>query len=136
MPTITYTDSIDAIRPENLHGFFVGWNNPPSPETHLELLKGSTHCVLALDGERVVGFITAITDTVLAAYIPFLEVLPEYQKHGVGSELVSRMLTQLDGQYMVDLLCDPDLQPFYAQFGMEKATGMMRRNYSRQNGGK
>lgn len=31
---------------------------------------------------------------------------------------------------MVDLLCDPDLQPFYEQVGMRRASGMFLRNYA------
>jgi ribosomal protein S18 acetylase RimI-like enzyme len=80
----------------------------------------------------VVGFITAISDGVSAAYIPHLEVLPAYQGRGIGSELVRRMLARLRGLYMIDLTCDPDVQPFYARLGMRPSTGMLVRNYDRQ----
>ena len=77
--------------------------------------------------DRVVGFITAISDGVLAAYIPLLEVLPDYRGQGIGTELVRRLLHKLNGLYMVDVLCDPGLQPFYARLGMLPSTGMMIR---------
>jgi len=133
---IRYTDSLEGITPELLAGFFVGWPNPPSPETHLRLLAGSMAVELAVDPATgtVVGFINAVGDGVLAAYIPLLEVLPEYQGRGIGGELVRRMLARLDGLYMVDLLCDPALQPFYARFGMRPSQGMLIRNYGRQSG--
>ncbi len=136
---IWYTDSTAGITPDDLAGFFVGWPNPPSPETHLRLLRGSGAVVLARDGEperdgHVVGFITAITDGVLAAYIPLLEVLPEYQQQGIGGELVRRMLERLADYYMVDLLCDADLQPYYERFGMRRGTGMFVRNFELQPG--
>jgi len=82
---------------------------------------------------KVVGFINAVSDGVMAAYIPLLEVLPEYQGRGIGKELVSRMLESLTHLYMVDLLCDEDMQGYYAKFGMHKATGMFVRNFDRQN---
>ncbi len=131
-----YTSSIENVTAKNLDGFFVGWPNPPSPQTHLELLKKSDEIVLAIDEDagRVVGFITALTDRTLSAYIPFLEVLPAYQGQGVGKELVRRMLERLSDLYAVDLLCDPELQSFYADFGMRQAQGMMIRNYDRQAG--
>jgi ribosomal protein S18 acetylase RimI-like enzyme len=132
MDNITFSDSTDSVTQENLQGFFVGWNNPPSSDTHLHILKESTYRILALDGEKVVGFITAITDKTLSAYIPFLEVLPEYQKKGIGQELVKRMLKNLEGYYMIDLLCDPELQSFYEKLGMQKASGMNIRNYKNQ----
>lgn len=85
---ISYTDSIESITADKLRGFFVGWTNPPSPETHLKLLANSYKVVLAIDDEtgNVVGFITTISDGVLSAYIPLLEVLPAYQRQGACSE--------------------------------------------------
>ena len=35
---IEYVYSVEEITAAQLHGFFVGWPNPPSPEVHLELL--------------------------------------------------------------------------------------------------
>lgn len=133
---ITYTTSVQDLTASQLAGFFVGWPKPPTPETHLRLLKQSDHVVLAReDGTgQVVGFITAITDQVLSAYIPLLEVLPEYQGQGIGQELVRRMVAELDGLYSVGLLCDPDVQPFYERCGMRPMTGMALINYARQAG--
>ncbi len=133
---INYTDSPEGIGADDLNGFFVGWPNPPSPDKHLEILTKSDAIVLAIDETtgQVVGFITAISDGVLSAYIPLLEVLPEYQKQGIGAELVRRMLSKLNGLYMVDLLCDKELQPYYERFGMKPITAMMIRNFERQSG--
>jgi ribosomal protein S18 acetylase RimI-like enzyme len=133
---ITYTDSLDGITLDHLRGFFAGWPDPPTPETHLRLLRGSSHILLALDpaAGRVAGFITAVSDGVLAAYIPLLEVLPEYQGQGIGSELVRRMLDTLSGLYAIDLVCDEALKPFYERFGMVSYHAMIKRDYSRQSG--
>lgn len=131
---IIYTNDSANLSIENLQGFFVGWQNAPTPEKFLKLLGQSNYRIIAKDGEKIIGFITAISDGVLAAYIPFLEVLPEYQGKGVGSELVSRMFEELKDYYMIDLLCDENLQPFYEKLGMSKATGMMMRNYENQSG--
>lgn len=133
---ITYTDSLDGITADKLKGFFVGWPNPPTPETHLRILQGSTHVQLAVDDEtgNVVGFMTAISDGVSAAYIPHLEVTPDFKQRGIGSELVKRMLAVLKDIYMIDLMCDADVQPFYARLGMRPYTGMIHRNYDRQSG--
>ena len=80
------------------------------------------------------GFVTAISDGVLSAYMPLLEVLPDYQGRGIGRELVERMLTLLSGHYMIDLVCDKDMQSFYARFGMKPFIAMAIRNYDRQSG--
>ena len=133
---ISYSDSVEGIAADQLHGFFVGWPNSPTPQTHLELLQNSAHVVLALDDEtsNVVGFVTAISDEVLTAHIPLLEVLPAYQGRGIGQELMRRVLEKLSKLYAVDLLCDPELQAFYERLGMRRAVGMMVRNYERQSG--
>ena len=115
---LEYRNDASTVTSAALRGFFVGWPSPPSPERHLQLLRASTHVVLALEGERVVGFVTAISDGVLSAYIPMLEVLPEYQRRGVGSQLVRRMLARLTDLYMVDLACDADLVPYYERLGL------------------
>ena len=82
----------------------------------------------------VVGFITAITDHVLTAYIPFLEVRKEYQSRGIGAALTKKMLARLHKFYIIDLACDPEVQDFYKKFGMKKYTAMIMRNYDHQTG--
>lgn len=133
---IRYTESLEGITPDHLRGgFFAGWPQPPSPETHYRILANSYRIVLARNEEgMVVGFVTSVSDGVSAAYIPHLEVLPAYRKRGIGSELVRRLLNQLRQLYMIDLVCDPELQPYYERFGMRPVVGMVTRNYDRQSG--
>ena len=98
-------------------------------------MKGSYFVWLAIDTtyNKVIGFINAISDGVLSAYIPLIEVLPEYQNSGIGKELVTRMVDSLKDLYMIDLLCDKELQKFYSKLGMTDATGSFLRNYNRQS---
>ena len=130
---IQYRDTAEGLEASQLVGFFVDWTSKPSPQVHLKILYGSSHVVVAIDEEsdQVVGFVTAISDGVLSAYIPLLEVLPEYQDRGIGSELMRRILEQLKSLYMVDVLCDAELQAYYARFGMQRAVGMCIRRYER-----
>ncbi|UOY92536.1 GNAT family N-acetyltransferase [Ectobacillus sp. JY-23] len=131
-----YKHSSEGITADMLTGFFVGWPNPPKPQAHLQLLQNSNKVILAIDEQtnQVVGFITAISDGVLSAYIPLLEVLPTYQQKGIGKELMTRMLKELEHIYMIDLCCDDDLLPYYEEFGMMRSNGMLLRNYHRQSG--
>ena len=130
---IQYRSTAEGLEAGRLAGFFVDWTSKPSPQVHLQILRGSSHVVVAIDDEsdQVVGFVTAISDGVLSAYISLLEVLPAYQGRGIGSELMRRILKQLDGLYMVDVLCDAELQAYYARFGMQRAVGMCIRRYDR-----
>ena len=134
MSLITYSDSLDDVTSDHLQsGFFVGWPNPPSPLTHYRILRNSAAIVLAriADG-TVVGFITAVSDGISCAYIPHLEVLPTYQGQGIGTELVRQMLTKFQHLYMIDLVCDRAVQPFYERVGMRAVVGMVARQYDRQ----
>ena len=133
---ITYTNDINKFSQNDLEGFFVNWPNPPSNEKHYQILKQSYSFWVAIDEEtsKVVGFITAISDGILSAYIPLLEVIPDYQKRGIGFNLVSKMLESFTDLYMVDLSCDLNLVDFYKKFKMRQANGMIIRNYHNQNG--
>ncbi len=129
---IQYRDSPEGVTEAALAGFFEGWPDPPSPATHLRLLRESGAIILAADTSTgaVVGFITAITDGILSAYIPLLEVRPDYRRQGIGAELVRRMLRRLDHLYMVDLICDEALVPFYRKLGMDRMPAMSVRNFA------
>ncbi len=131
---ITYRDTAEGISANSLRGFFVDWPHPPSPAAHLAILRGSDCVALALDAEQVVGFVTALSDGVLYACVSLLEVLPEYRRQGIGSELMRRVLGALSDLYAVDVQCDPELQPFYQRLGLRPAFGMMLRKYDYQGG--
>ena len=127
---VVFLDDPSSLREDQLEGFWVGWPDPPSPAVHLRHLRGSDAAIVALDpgSDRVVGFVTAITDGVLSAFVPTLEVLPGWQGRGIGSELVRRILDRLAGCYSVDVVCDEDLVPFYERLGLARLTAAGRRD--------
>jgi len=128
--------SLDGITPAQLHGFFEGWPNPPTPETLHHLLAHSYRISLAVEEDgRVVGLAQAISDGVLTAFIPMLEVHTSHRGQGLGTELTRHLLEQLNHLYGVDLSCDDDVVPFYERLGLKRANAMYLRNYARQNGG-
>jgi ribosomal protein S18 acetylase RimI-like enzyme len=133
---IRYQTGLDGIEPEHLQGFFEGWPDPPTSETHLRVLRGSSVAILAVEADtgRVVGFVTALSDGVASAYLPLLEVLPTFRGRGIGSELVRRVLRSLGDLYMVDVACDADVLPFYARLGFRPTTGAGIRRHAHQAG--
>ena len=126
---IDYLTILENITPDDLEGFFVGWKHPLSAEEPYQILKNSSYFVLAYDTQvkRVVGFVNALSDGVNFAFIPMIEVLPAYQKRGIGTELMERILHILSHISCIDLTCDVDMQSFYKRFGMVESNGMMIR---------
>ena len=125
--SITYTSDINDICVEMLDGFFVGWAKPLTPEQHFNHLTGCANFITAIDNCKVVGFVSALTDGTGCAFIPLLEVLPGYQKRGIGSKLMQLMLEKLSDINAIDLMCDDNMQEFYERFGMKKLNGMALR---------
>jgi ribosomal protein S18 acetylase RimI-like enzyme len=128
---IEYRDDVMTLRLDQLAGgFFEGWPSRPSPQLHLAHLQGAEVAIVAVDAAtgQVIGFVTAIGDGVLSAFIPLLEVLPAYRGRGIGTELVRRVLERLRDRYSIDLVCDADLVPFYERLGGRRLVAMAWRN--------
>jgi len=130
---VTFLDDPSTLSADRLQGgFFEGWPAPPSAETHLAHLRGAEVAVVALDEATgdVVGFATAIGDGVLTAFVPLLEVLPAWRGRGIGTTLMERVLGRLGDRSSIDLVCDPDLVPFYERLGGMAGTAVMWRRPS------
>ena len=128
---IEYREDPTTLTADQLRGgFFEGWPSPPCPEAHLSHLHGAEVAIVAVDSTtaQVVGFVTAVGDGVMTAFIPFLEVLPAYRGSGIGAELMRLVLARLRDRYSIDLVCDPDLVSFYERLGGVSGTAMMWRN--------
>ncbi len=136
MSGFEFDDDVASVEPAQLEGFFDGWPDPPTPATHARILRSSHAAIVAIEPDtgRVAGFVTAVSDGVLSAYIPLLEVRREHRSQGLGRELVERMLEKLRGFYMIDVSCDPELEPFYTRLGFTPARAMLRRDYGSQSG--
>jgi GNAT superfamily N-acetyltransferase len=129
--TVDYGDDVASLAPDQLRGgFFEGWPNPPTPEGHLRHLRGCEHVLYAADpatGE-VIGFCSAIGDGGTVAFISLLEVLPAWRGHGIGTELMRRMLDHYRDRYAIDLVADDDVAPFYERLGGIRGRAIMWRN--------
>ncbi|PTL16237.1 GNAT family N-acetyltransferase, partial [Staphylococcus gallinarum] len=71
----------------------VGWFNYLTDEfTLTTLLNQSSFFITVKDNEQLIGLIRVITDDISIVYIQDLIVLPAYQRHGIGSELLNQVL--------------------------------------------
>ncbi|CAG0936963.1 aralkylamine N-acetyltransferase [Thermoflexales bacterium] len=91
----------------------VGWERRTVDRERLaQLVRGSLYVVSAWEGDRLVGFARAISDGASNAYISTVAVLPEYQKRGIGRELIQRLLAGRDHLQFV-LHANERAYPFY-----------------------
>ena len=67
----------------------------PSAGRILEALHGAEHVALAWEGDRLVGFATALTDGALFASVPLVEVVADRRGEGIGSGLIRSLLDRL-----------------------------------------
>lgn len=128
---IIYSTEKTSIRSYEVGQFYADWKQKPNKETFLQSIEKADYAVLAIDEEKnkIIGYITAITDHVLSAYIPFLEVDKSYQKQGIGTLLLQKILEQIGDLYMIDLIADKDKASFYEKAGLKSWNAMIKRNY-------
>ena len=131
MTEVRIIRDMDGVSPTHLTGFFEGWKNVPPPEALHQALVHAAYRSVAIEvaSGRVIGFTYAVSDRTLSAYIPLLEVLPNWRAKGHGRRLVEDLLKQVEKLYMVDVCCDEDVAKFYSRFGFDQGIGMSRRNY-------
>jgi GNAT superfamily N-acetyltransferase len=125
---ITYRLDASGIEPQDLAPFFEGWPTPPSLDRRLAAVRGADHVAIASDGDRLVGFATALSDGALMAYLSLLEVIASHRRRGIGTTLVGALEREIGDLYGLDLCCDEDVVPFYERRGFSRVAGMVRRS--------
>jgi len=90
----------------------------------LRAISKSDLVISAWNGEELVGLIRALTDEETVAYIQDILVFPAYNKQGVGSQLMRRMLAELKGIRQIVLMTDQGeaslpLHDWYRSFGFK-----------------
>lgn len=69
---------------------------------------------------QLVGFARAVSDGVALAYLADVFVLPEHRGHGLGKQLVQRIVEHGPGADFRWLLHTADAHGLYAQFGFRE----------------
>lgn len=128
---VRYSWDAGNLSAEQLAGpFFEGWPRRPDAAEHLRILRDSAHALVAMDADRVDGFVTAFSDGGFAASIPIVEVVITHRRRHIGTELVRRILDAVRDHALIDVLCDPALVGFWSHFGMLRVVGMARREHA------
>lgn len=110
----------------------VGWADPARHGLDLvqKVWDSAPATVLARDGERLVGMCRAMWDGGIMAEVRNVVVHPDYQRRGLGSELVRLLLEQLERLEVrhITLVTRAGNEGFYERFGfaVRPVTAMMK----------
>jgi GNAT superfamily N-acetyltransferase len=115
-------------------------SRPLNPDEFVDLLKRSTlaerrpvddpKCIQAMlqhanllctawDGEKLVGVARSVTDFEYCCYLSDLAVDKNYQKRGIGKELIRLTRARLGGHAKIILLSAPKAETYYPKIGFE-----------------
>jgi predicted N-acetyltransferase YhbS len=91
-----------------------------------KVFEQSTVCIFAWDGRELVGAGRAISDRISYAAIFDVVVAPEYQRRGVGTEIVEQLIRAAEAPNVI-LHSVPGKEAFYARLGFRKMKTAMAR---------
>ena len=120
--SISYSDTRD-ISLEAIRELYISndWSAAQKPIALRNGLLNSHSLWTAWDGDRLIGLSNAISDGHLVVYYPHLLVHPDYQRRGVGSALMSRLMSMYKGFHQHILVADGEAIHFYNKLGFERA---------------
>ncbi|WP_419655977.1 GCN5-related N-acetyltransferase [Desulfosarcina variabilis str. Montpellier] len=110
----------EIARLTDLYRLARWWTDPAdNPEAVAGIVRGS-HCFLvARNGQTIVGMGRAISDRISDAYIQDVTVDPAFRGQGIGSRIVTELVTRLeaDGIGWIGLIAERKTHPFYQPLG-------------------
>ena len=124
---VTITDQKPTL-PEVLALYkSVGWSMYTRDPARLErALTHSLTVLSAYEGKQLVGLIRAVGDGETILFIQDLLVLPEYQRRGIGKQLIEALLARFPEVRQRVLLTDddPKTRSFYKAAGFVESQQM------------
>lgn len=119
--TISYVEA-PVVQPWQLAELFrsSGIRRPVDDLPRLAgMLKHANLIIGAYHGQQLVGIARALTDFSYCCYLSDLAVAKEFQRRGIGRELVERVKARVGDRSMLLLLSSPDAMSYYPTIGLE-----------------
>jgi N-acetylglutamate synthase-like GNAT family acetyltransferase len=108
-----------------------GWGTRVSDDAQFHaMIEGANRTVVAVDGERIIGFARALCDEATNGYISTVAVAEDRRSEGVGRSLVENLIAKDDGKITWVLRARPDSRAFWERMGFtasEMAMEKLRR---------
>lgn len=107
----------------------LGWERRVrDPIRFAKMMERADRTVVALDGDRVVGFGRALCDGVSNGYLSMIAVAPDERRQGVGTELVRRLMADDEDENMTWVLrAGRNSGGFWKKLGFSESTVAMER---------
>lgn len=105
----------------------VGWTNYTNNPDMLEKAYVNSLKILgAYEEDKLVGVIRVVGDGYSIIYIQDILIFPEYQRKGIGRQLMNEVMSEYEGVYQKILLTDnsPKTIAFYKSFGFQMSSDM------------
>ncbi|UHA74695.1 GNAT family N-acetyltransferase [Paenibacillus sp. 481] len=96
-----------------------GLRRPTEIHRIQSMLENANVMISAWHEDKLVGFLRAMTDFTFDCYVNDLAVHTEYQKHGIGKELVNRLHEQLEDNVLIFLISTEDAKSFYSNLNFK-----------------
>ena len=98
-----------------------GINRPTANLERIAKMYSNANLIItAWHGDQLVGVARSLTDYCYCCYLSDLAVRLEYQKQGIGKELIRLTQTAIGDQTMLLLLSAPAAMDYYPKLGFEK----------------
>jgi predicted N-acetyltransferase YhbS len=88
-------------------------------DTFESMLKHANVTITAWDEDKLVGISRTLTDFAYVAYLADLAVDEQYQRNGIGKELIAQTQLHLGPHCMIVLLAAPKANQYYEHIGFE-----------------
>ncbi len=93
------------------------WSSAKKLDTLALAMQNSHSLVAAYHNDKLVGLANAISDGYLVVYFPHLLVHPEYQRKGIGTQLMNALLTKYKDFHQKMIVADQKAIDFYTKLG-------------------
>ena len=96
----------------------VGWNDLKQIISNPEM--NNLFNVICTENDKIIGFLSVVSNNVTDAYIQDVMVAPEFQGKGIGTKLMNIAISEIKarGIYMISVIYGEEkLRHFYEKFG-------------------
>lgn len=97
------------------------WSSAKKPRALMDALNNSHSVVTARVDSKLVGLANAISDGHLVVYYPHMLVHPEYQRLGIGTGIMKRLIKKYSNFHQQQLTADGYAVAFYESLGFERS---------------